>query len=431
MIKKDKPFIITFSEYSGLQTGFGTQMASILPYLRREFNVIEIGVGARPEHAHHEIAKGNILVPTVDDFGDSVKGEFYGQSAIKKFFYEWERTGRKASDIGCCFINHDVQAVWYVGQIFRQANIPMVLWSLIDNEYLNQAAISVLTIPDVLLFQTRFGFETTKKHAPFLDGKVIYPAIDTDRWPTVDPAKVPQLQRVISAKEGGNKKMIAFIGKNQPRKNPAVFLDAINCLKDRDDLCFLMHAPGTRPMSGELDENRLAGYTLDIKDYLARKKIPMDRVLLSWEIAEHEVINALYQVIDVLVLPSCAEGFGMPFLEAWHKGPVVVTTNHGVMSEVGGENRAILVDPAMVTTRNDEHTPASTWAYLDGQELANKIVHAASLSIFERDVYAQAGKAFLKQYNVSKQARELVSVIQEMCDKKLYYQRQLPVQIVM
>ena len=49
--------------------------------------------------------------------------------------------------------------------------------------------------------------------------------------------------------------------------------------------------------------------------------------------------------MDVFLLPSFYEGFGMPIIEAQATGRPVITSNIAPMSEVGGE-AAVYIDPA-------------------------------------------------------------------------------------
>lgn len=55
-------------------------------------------------------------------------------------------------------------------------------------------------------------------------------------------------------------------------------------------------------------------------------------------------LAGLYQGCAALVLASFYEGFGIPLLEAMQQGKPVITSNAGVLSEVGGD-AALLVDP--------------------------------------------------------------------------------------
>ena len=60
-----------------------------------------------------------------------------------------------------------------------------------------------------------------------------------------------------------------------------------------------------------------------------------------------EAVDALLATAVVLVLPSLAEGFGLPILDAMAKGVPVITSDRSSCKEVAGE-AALLVDPTDV-----------------------------------------------------------------------------------
>lgn len=63
---------------------------------------------------------------------------------------------------------------------------------------------------------------------------------------------------------------------------------------------------------------------------------------LRWQ--RREVMDALIGHARALVMPSLAEGFGLPVAEAMARGTPVVTSNIGALAEIGGD-AALLADP--------------------------------------------------------------------------------------
>ena len=59
-----------------------------------------------------------------------------------------------------------------------------------------------------------------------------------------------------------------------------------------------------------------------------------------------EDLAALYQNVDLLLIPSTLEGFGLPILEAMAAGCPVVSSNASSLPEVGGDD-ALYFDPAL------------------------------------------------------------------------------------
>lgn len=67
------------------------------------------------------------------------------------------------------------------------------------------------------------------------------------------------------------------------------------------------------------------------------------RVIVTGRVSRHTLTN-LMSGARLFAYPSFYEGFGLPIAEARASGVPVLTTNHGAMKEVAG-NDAILVDP--------------------------------------------------------------------------------------
>lgn len=59
--------------------------------------------------------------------------------------------------------------------------------------------------------------------------------------------------------------------------------------------------------------------------------------------ADDELLNALYSLATVLVVPSVEEGFGLPMLEAMTRGLPVIASRSGAIPEIAGD-AALLVD---------------------------------------------------------------------------------------
>ncbi len=124
---------------------------------------------------------------------------------------------------------------------------------------------------------------------------------------------------------------ILFVGSLEPRKNLDVLLDAYERLLHRQ--------PNTPPLI-------LAGRSTPESTALvarAREPVFRGRVELPGYVDE-PTKRALFDRALVFVLPSHAEGFGLPAVEAMTAGVPVVAANRGALPEVLGP-AARLVDP--------------------------------------------------------------------------------------
>jgi glycosyltransferase involved in cell wall biosynthesis len=116
---------------------------------------------------------------------------------------------------------------------------------------------------------------------------------------------------------------ILFLGTLEPRKNLGVLLEAYERMVSRDPATPRLVLAGRHAAAGD--------------DFVARTHRPPleGRVELPGYVDE-PTKRALFQRALVFVLPSHAEGFGMPALEAMTAGVPVVAANRGALPEVVG-----------------------------------------------------------------------------------------------
>jgi len=69
----------------------------------------------------------------------------------------------------------------------------------------------------------------------------------------------------------------------------------------------------------------------------ARKLGVSDRLIVTGEITEEEKV-AYYQHCEAFLMPSVAEGFGLPVIEAMHFGKPVFLSTIGSLPEIGGKD---------------------------------------------------------------------------------------------
>ena len=76
-------------------------------------------------------------------------------------------------------------------------------------------------------------------------------------------------------------------------------------------------------------------------------------------------LRALYQSADCFVLPSCAEGFGLPILEAMACGVPPMVTNYSAPKDfVNKENGYLLNVERMIEANSNRHSvysPPTQW----------------------------------------------------------------------
>lgn len=115
--------------------------------------------------------------------------------------------------------------------------------------------------------------------------------------------------------------VLGSVGSTLARKNLGVFVEAARLLRERGLKVALARVGALLPeeLRTRLLEQLGAGG------------------LLEFARANSEELNAFYQMLDIMVVPSTYEGFGLPVLEAMQHGTPVISSNASSLPEVGGE----------------------------------------------------------------------------------------------
>ena len=126
-------------------------------------------------------------------------------------------------------------------------------------------------------------------------------------------------------------KFILFVGRIEPRKNIPILIDAYADLLKQNKIKHDLVIVGPKDFGYKKTFEK-------VKQYGIEKK-----VLFTGPI-ENKNLPYIYNMADLFVYPSIAEGFGIPPLEAMACGTPVVTSNTTSLPEVVG-NGAITVNP--------------------------------------------------------------------------------------
>lgn len=206
---------------------------------------------------------------------------------------------------------------------------------------------------------------------------VIHRAVDREVF---RPLSVPPAFR---QKYGLDKdqRYVLYVGSEDPRKNLETLIKAFAAVQERLPAARWIKA-GSAYFAAERE--KLLAWVAELG--LEGKVRFLDQV-------PDEDLPLLYNAVEVFVLPSFYEGFGLPALEAMSCGTPVIASNRASLPEVVGEG-GVLVDPQ------------------DEQEMAQRIVEL----IAKPERRAAASQAALQQadrFSLERQASETVGVYKE------------------
>lgn len=135
----------------------------------------------------------------------------------------------------------------------------------------------------------------------------------------------------VPARSPSGRPTILIVGTLEPRKNHAIVFDA------------LPEVRANWPDARLVVAGRVGWQSAPIQ---ARLRELVEAGMAEQVIAPSDtVLETLFALADVCVIPSYYEGFGLPLLEAMARGVPVVASDIAALREIGGE-AALYVDPA-------------------------------------------------------------------------------------
>ncbi|MBI2928462.1 MAG: glycosyltransferase family 4 protein [Verrucomicrobia bacterium] len=180
----------------------------------------------------------------------------------------------------------------------------------------------ILKDVDELVAMSQFGRQVLQAGLPSRRIHVIYHGVDNAAFRPLD-----ERARLKSHERFRGKFVIGCVARNQPRKNIPALVRAVALLRERiDNLHLLLHM---NPCDVGYDiVTLLHRYRLEGHADVSDPESTLDRSLSD------EQLNRLYNLFDVMVLPSTGEGFGLPIIESFAAGVPVVATDYSACPEL-------------------------------------------------------------------------------------------------
>ena len=197
----------------------------------------------------------------------------------------------------------------------------------------------IMAYVDSIVSYSKFGQKELEKAGYFVDD-YIYHGVDTNIFKPITQNKKELKKRLFDKDD--NPFMFLCVADNQPRKRIDSLLQAWAELSDDNKFKhgeFLVLI--TQPIK--------AG-GLDIPDLLKRYNIE-DSVVINLDyihsrgVSQKELVD-IYNLADCFVLPSAAEGFGLPYLEALACGTPVIYTDYATPKEILNNKIGFGLEPA-------------------------------------------------------------------------------------
>jgi glycosyltransferase involved in cell wall biosynthesis len=192
-----------------------------------------------------------------------------------------------------------------------------------------------------------------------------------------------------------------------PRKGPDALLEAwARAFDDADDVCLVIKTfPNPHNRVREQLEALFARFP---------RCAPIH--VIEDDMSDSD-LKALYQRCQVLVAPSCAEGFCLPIAEAMLTGIPAITTGWSGQLDFCAPENSWLVDYRFEQADTHFRLLPSAWASIDVDALATAMINAHGTSTELRQGMAQRGRELLlSEFRWSKVAERLIAFYRSLQD---------------
>jgi glycosyltransferase involved in cell wall biosynthesis len=268
----------------------------------------------------------------------------------------------------------DIWMVDWITQITERRGCRFLSYFPIDGAPLYQPWLGFLEALDGRIACSRFGQDLVKQALPSVATDLIYHGVDTSIFRPLPPARPVELQ---------DRFIVGCTARNQPRKNLPVLIEAFaRFCADKDDAVLYLHS-----------DPKDVGW--DLLDLLRRYDI-LQRTCISKSASitngvSTTKLNEIYNLFDVMVLPTAGEGFGLPILEAMAAGVPVMATDYSACIELlEGRGELIAVRNFMTAGRHNVD-----YAIPDLDDLLTKL-DSLYHDEDQRQHYSQLGVQFAK-----------------------------------
>ena len=208
-----------------------------------------------------------------------------------------------------------------------------------------------------------------------------------------------------------------YVGRNARRKNPAdiicsfkMFVDELEKKHGHRKATLIMH---TDPLDQE-------GPNLHhvIEEFNVR-----DNVVFSKDRIGFPEMNGLYNIVDVLINASIAEGFGLPLLEAkLCEKPIIATKTGGMTRQVvdheTGFEFGVAMEPDLKTIVGNQMTPYIYEDFVTHETIKNSLMKMYEMGPEKRaEVGKKAREHAIKNYDIDALIRTWDTTITQTLEK--------------
>ena len=360
MQKKKK--ILVLSDHAMSTSGVGTKTRHLINGLLEKNEWTFRQFGAAMKHADYKTVHINddFIIKPIDGFGD--------RNLIRLTL------ATEKPDL--IFIFTDPRFfiwLWEMEDEIHQI-CPIAYWHVWDNKPFPKFNEKLYESTDTINCHSHLTYEMLSENMPNKSRINFIPhAVPEDIFYRLKDKERKELKRKVLGPEREDHFVAIWNNRNARRKRPGDLLLSWKAFLDKTkkrDAVLIMH---TDPYDKEGSNLFILAEELDIKD----------TVFFSRERLEFDKINALYNVSDVCVNISYAEGFGLSTLEAMQTGtPIIAVKTGGLTRQVvdhrDGSVNGVALDVKMKTMSGSQQVPYIYEDYASIEDIASGLFEVYS-----------------------------------------------------
>jgi len=259
-----------------------------------------------------------------------------------------------------------------------------------DSRDVYDKAKDVIELFDIRVAMAKWGQSVLSKVG--VDSHYIPHGVDTNVYRPIPPP----IREALRKQNGFDGKfVIGCVAKNQTRKMLPNLLQAYKNLLDKhDDILLFMHCNPTDPQGWNL---------IDYCNRIGLKNKVIFGMKANQQGLHETQINLVYNSIDVHVLPTTGEGFGLPIIESMAAGIPNIATDYTTSRELlEGHGELISLSKEMPYIIGQLNTHRALPSVPDMEKKIEKLYKNPKL----RERYSKDGRKFvLEHYNWEKIGR--------------------------
>lgn len=244
------------------------------------------------------------------------------------------------SDVDLFWI-HDFQQL-HVGNLIGPSAPAILRWHIPFNIALASDRLKMLVSKNIegfdsIIVSTRRDLQGLIRSGYRGKAYAIFPYLDEKVWTPPSETSVDSVRSKFGL--GANYRYLLVVGRMDPVKNQDVVIRALSTLRKKfpnTKLLLVGNGSFTGSSAGGLGHPKASRWRTRLEETVRKLNLEESVVFLGH--LNHDELNAVYSIAEVVVVPSTIEGFNLTAVEGWlHKKPCVVSDGAGVSELVHDE----------------------------------------------------------------------------------------------